>query len=207
MLYVLYEVRNTVNDKIYIGIHKTDDPYDDYLGSGKLIDRAIKKYGKENFSKKILDTFASLEDARNKEKEIVNEIFIGRDDTYNIAIGGGLGGRELNGLTFANRKHTKETIEKLRVSSTGRSCMTEQGKQSISHHNKTNESRKQKLREAFAGVPKSEEHKKKISKSLLGKSPKSYKRTHKQMWITDGNKNTRIRIDLPIPEGWRKGRV
>jgi hypothetical protein len=73
--------------------------------------------------------------------------------------------------------------------------------------NENNEVRKQKLREAFSGVSKTEEHKKKISQSLLGKSPREYKRKHKQMWITDGNKNTRIRIDLPIPEGWKKGRV
>lgn len=207
MFYVLYEIRNKINNKIYLGIHKTKNLNDDYFGSGKLIDRAIKKYGKDNFTKTILETFDDLESARNREKEIVNEDFVARDDTYNIAIGGGLGGKELNGLTFSNRKHSAETIEKIRKSSTGRSCMSEEGKQRIIHHNKTNEARKQKLREAFAGVPKTEEHKKKISQSLMGKSPKKYKRKHKLMWITDENKNTRIRTEMPIPEGWRKGRV
>lgn len=207
MLYVLYEVRNTLNDKIYIGIHKTNNLNDDYLGSGKLIDRAIKKYGKDNFTKKIIETFDNLEEARKKEKELVNEDFIKRDDTYNIAIGGGLGGKELNGLSFSGRKHSLETKEKIRIALTDKNYLTEKGRQSIIHNNKTNEVRKQKLREAFSGIPKTEEHKKKISQSLLGKSPKKYKRKHKQMWITDGDKNTRIEIDLPIPEGWKKGRV
>jgi hypothetical protein len=211
MVYILYEVRNKINNKIYVGIHKTDNLNDDYLGSGKLIGRAIKKYGKENFTKKILDIFDELEKARNKEKEIVNENFVDRNDTYNIAIGGGLGGKKLNGLTFENKKHSFESIEKIRIASTGRCTLTDKGRQSIIHSNKTNEVRKQKIREAFSGLPKTEEHKKKISQSLLQRPkssiPRGYKRKYKQIWITDGNTNTKIRMDDSIPEGWRRGRV
>jgi hypothetical protein len=41
---------------------------DSYLGSGKYLVSAISKYGKENFSRKILHVTKSLEDAYEIEK-------------------------------------------------------------------------------------------------------------------------------------------
>jgi GR25 family glycosyltransferase involved in LPS biosynthesis len=52
-----------------------------------------------------------------------------------------------------------------------------------------------------------EETKQKISKSLIGKKPAPYKRSYKQIWITDGKKNTRIKSDVMIPIGFKKGRT
>jgi len=52
-----------------------------------------------------------------------------------------------------------------------------------------------------------DEVKKKISNSLLGKKVKPYKRKYKQIWITDGNINTRIREGNIIPEGFRQGKT
>jgi len=51
MQFTVYETTNIINHKIYRGTHITDNPYDNYLGSGKLIDRAIRKYQPENFKK------------------------------------------------------------------------------------------------------------------------------------------------------------
>lgn len=49
--------------------------------------------------------------------------------------------------------------------------------------------------------------KKKISNSLLGKMVKPYKRKYKQVWITDGKVNTRIKEGDEIPEGFKQGRI
>jgi hypothetical protein len=48
---------------------------------------------------------------------------------------------------------------------------------------------------------------KKISDSLFGKKVKSYKRKYKQVWITDGKVNTRIKDGDIIPEGFKQGRT
>lgn len=47
----------------------------------------------------------------------------------------------------------------------------------------------------------------KISASLTGRIVSPYKRLYKQIWITDGKTNTRIKEDSEIPNGFRRGRV
>ena len=45
----IYITTNMVNGKRYIGQKKFCDGWKTYLGSGKLLKKAIKKYCKENF--------------------------------------------------------------------------------------------------------------------------------------------------------------
>jgi len=84
LFYTVYRVRNLINGKYYIGVHKTGNPDDDYLGSGHVINLAIKKYGRENFRKEVLFSFDSHEEAFEKEKEL---IYID-EYSYNISEGG-----------------------------------------------------------------------------------------------------------------------
>lgn len=86
--YLVYKTTNLVNGKIYIGKHETDDIDDGYLGSGILIQRAIEKYGEENFKREILFECSTREEMNAKEAELVNEEFLKRDDVYNIKLGG-----------------------------------------------------------------------------------------------------------------------
>lgn len=86
--YVIYQTTNLVNNKIYVGQHTTVNLNDDYIGSGELLRLAVAKYGKQSFKKEILFVFDNENDMNQKEREIVNEAFIARSDTYNIMLGG-----------------------------------------------------------------------------------------------------------------------
>lgn len=87
--YLVYQIDDNLNKKIYIGVHVTQKVNDGYMGSGVALNKAIKEYGIENFSKTILYDFDDKEAMLNKEAELVNEEFIKRFDTYNIILGGG----------------------------------------------------------------------------------------------------------------------
>ncbi len=86
--YTVYKTTNLVNGKIYVGFHGTNDLDDDYLGSGKLLKQAVKKYGEECFVKEYIDIFDNQKDAELLESQIVNREFVEREDTYNISLGG-----------------------------------------------------------------------------------------------------------------------
>lgn len=103
MKYIVYQTTNLVNNKIYIGVHKTVNPdiFDGYIGCGILATQpntynnpkthfqfAVKKYGPKNFRRETLAVFDTLEEASNLERELVNEEFLSRPDVYNMILGG-----------------------------------------------------------------------------------------------------------------------
>lgn len=87
MYYILYQITNKLNSKIYVGVHKTKDLEDGYMGSGKVIKAAIAKHGIENFEKKILKTFNNADDMFAAEAALVTEEFLAREDVYNLRRG------------------------------------------------------------------------------------------------------------------------
>ena len=110
MYYIIYKTTNIVNNKIYIGKHKTDNLNDGYLGSGTVLLRSIEKYGRDKFKKEVLYTFNSEEEMNLMEEKIVDKEFISRKDTYNLATGGQ--GGSLGGLNHGpNHPATKKDRE------------------------------------------------------------------------------------------------
>ena len=88
LVHTIYKVTNLINNHFYIGQHQTKNLDDDYLGSGKLIRGAIKKFGRENFIKEILFVFDTKEEMNSKEKELVNLQLVENKTCYNMALGG-----------------------------------------------------------------------------------------------------------------------
>lgn len=87
----VYRITNQLNNKIYIGVHSTDDVEDGYMGSGSLLRREMKEYGVSNFSLEIIHNCKSRAEALKKESALVDYEFISREDTYNLILGGGRG--------------------------------------------------------------------------------------------------------------------
>ena len=178
---IIYKTTNLINGKIYVG--KDTHNKSSYLGSGLILQKAVKKYGKENFKKEILEICYSIEELSNREIYWIRKLdSCNKEIGYNISLGGKGGdnftqnpnkeeirakisrsntGRKMsedwkkkNSERQIGRKISKETIEKRRIKLKGRII--------TSDHRK-------KLSEANKGKKMSEEIKQKISKSLSGR--------------------------------------
>jgi hypothetical protein len=150
--HTVYRTTNNTNGKSYVGVHTTDNPNDDYLGSGLALRRAIKKYGASNFQKTIISYHDTREEAFQEEKRIVNEQWVNDPDSYNSMLGG-MGGnftqeiknkisKSLTGKqqseetktkrasAHLGRKNSEETITKMRIAAKGR-VITEKAKENM----------------------------------------------------------------------------
>jgi hypothetical protein len=114
MIYTVYRTTNKVNGKYYIGVHKTDNPMDEYLGSGKHLKYAIAKYGASNFTKEILLCSHSPNESFALEHELV-EKHRGDPLCYNIRQGGAGGFDYINKVGLnGNAFKTKEVYDRAR---------------------------------------------------------------------------------------------
>lgn len=171
--YILYKTTNLVNGKIYIGIHSTTNIDDGYLGSGKLLLKAIKKYGAKSFRREILAQVSSTEELEKLEIEVVTEDFCKRDDVYNIMPGGKWESKDRNGLSFAGKSQSVESITKMvETKKLTQSPITEETRKKLRDSSfsksKPEEQRAHASRAGKIGgaKPKSEEHRKKISETM-----------------------------------------
>ena len=88
--YLVYKITNLINGMYYYGQHTTKNPYDDYMGSGLMLENAKNKYGIDNFVKTILFDFDNKFEMNQKEIELLPAISCYHNNPmcYNIAIGG-----------------------------------------------------------------------------------------------------------------------
>lgn len=101
----IYKTTNLINGKIYIGQHKLNN--NKYLGSGKLLKKAILKYGEKNFKREI------IEYCENEEKLIDRETFwINKLDATNKKIGYNIS-KVGSKACMTGRTHSEESRKKI----------------------------------------------------------------------------------------------
>lgn len=107
----IYKTTNKVNGKKYIGLCTRDDK--NYLGSGKLIKEAIKKYGKKNFEREILEECDNFNTLCEREIYWINKYdAVNNDNFYNLSYGGSAGDSKLlkeywSSMTPEQRKRSR----------------------------------------------------------------------------------------------------
>lgn len=113
MVCYIYKTTNKVNGRIYVGQRISSSLKDPYLGSGKVIKKAFKKYGRKNFCKGVLEV---CEEHELDEKEIYWIARLKANDRkvgYNIALGGV--------APMRGQKHSEEARSKIREALLNRS--------------------------------------------------------------------------------------
>jgi group I intron endonuclease len=199
MNYIIYKTTNNINGKFYIGKHETKNLSDDYLGSGKLLKLAIQKYGRSNFTREILFVCETEDEMNSKEKELVNESFCLREDTYNLNVGGEGSFNHINSNNLSPfgkpefiEKHKSDILRGSQNGNKKRSKMIQEGLIDP---------------KTFLGKFHSEETKNKMSLAKKGKCSGINNPQYGKIFITNGKENTTIPKDSKIPQGWYKGKT
>ena len=108
----VYLTTNLINNRKYIGRHKSSVFDPDYKGSGKLLWRAINKYGWDNFKVELLEECNSNEHLNEREQYWIDKFdAVESTEYYNIVEGGG---------TVQGLKHTEETKRRMSETRKGR---------------------------------------------------------------------------------------
>lgn len=109
--FLTYKIVNKINGKYYLGKHQTDNPLDEYVGSGLLISRAVEKYGLDNFTKILLHDWHNEKEMNHAEHELVTEQIVNDEASYNLALGGQ--GGDLGILAHEKQRETwaKKSVE------------------------------------------------------------------------------------------------
>jgi len=217
LFYTIYKITNKINDKFYIGKHQTYDLNDNYMGSGKLIKRAIEKHGIKNFTKEILHVFNSEEEMNAKEKELV----ILTEDSYNLCPGG------RGGFGYINASNLNNSVNNAQRGGQKFSVMLKTDKKyKKNFKKKVSEGISPAAREIISSNTK-KLHKDGIlsystmnTKEAIEKKKKTFNEIKHQKgtnnsqygtcWINDGKHNkkvSKLEINYWIDKGFIKGRI
>lgn len=205
-----------MNSKFYIGVHKTADEYDEYLGSGKILRASVRKYGRNNFRKMLLLITYSAEEAYRLEATLV-EGAITSPLCMNLREGG------TGGFDYINRNGLQKTDRMLRSAGKTMSMLKLKLASDQSAWNYYLE-RYYAGMEAYRLTPIYAYHqdkffkaaklyrnhppevKERISKSRIGRNTGSDNHRFGRVWITNGVDERTIQAHETVPAGWYKGR-
>lgn len=148
-MYTVYQHKNKINGKVYIGITMQEPEQRWRHGEGYKLSphfyAAIQKYGWDNFEHNILYQNLTKEEACKKEQELIAKYnSMDREFGYNSTSGGNI---------FTMNKETKQKISQALMGN----------KNGLGHP--CSEEKKKKISEAQKGKHLTEEHKQKLSEA------------------------------------------
>lgn len=202
MKHFIYKTTCLVTGKFYLGMHSTENENDGYMGSGKILLRSLKKYGKDQHRFEILEFLSDRQTLQAREREIITEELISDPLCMNLKVGGEGGGEKGVSRSAETRakmsasmkgvpkspehiekvaalkrgtKHSEETKAKMSASRKGKKI----GPFSEEHRAKLSESRRKRVTSEETKAKMSESAKR--NKHGLGWKPnEEQKRKHKE---------------------------
>ena len=188
-------------------MHSTSNLEDGYMGSGKRLRYSIRKYGKDNHTKIILEFLPNRESLKEREVEIVNSDLLLEEKCMNLKPGGYGGfnneihmmkvsksGNEMFLKKMQDEEYRKEFSKKL---SNAYKKQLLEGK------------REKKYFYDWNGKTHTDETKKKLSEKKKGTGVGITNSQYGTCWITKNNENKKIKktdINQYLDDGWVKGR-
>lgn len=177
---LIYKTTNLINGKIYVGKQNSSYIHNYYLGSGKILNQAIRKYGKENFKKEILEICKTKEQLNEREKFWIKELK-SKDNKigYNITEGG------TGGKTYSKQSENYEEIRAKKSNSM-------KGKNKGNNNAATQENIKKKISNSMKKRWKNKEYRENQIKACTGRTMPKKTKEQKQ------------KISNSIKEWWKE---
>lgn len=150
-MHFIYRTTNKINGKTYIGQRSITKGWKRYLGSGKALKRAFRKYGKNNFEREIICYACSQKLTNFLERYYIKKEWEKGKGEYNISDGG----TGNNGIKHFTTEHRKKISEALKGKKKSKEWLDKIASSKIGIH--------------FKRGPFSEEHKKKLSDARKGR--------------------------------------
>ncbi|WP_407307333.1 hypothetical protein [Acinetobacter sp.] len=207
MEHIIYKTTNILNGRFYIGMHSTENIDDGYLGSGRRVKAEVKKYGKKNFVREVLEYLPSREALCARETEIVCEELLSNPLCLNLKNGGEGGGK------FSSVEHqrkcslagVKATKEKWKSDPQFRKA----GCQRASAEMKKKHTEGKIRYDTFKNKHLGDNHRSKIGKKSSEHQTGEGNSQFGTCWVTDGVKPVKIKkeqLDEYLVKGFRRGR-
>lgn len=191
---VIYETVNLINGKKYIGKDSKNNP--NYLGSGKYLRRAIKKYGRHNFKKTILETCRTLEELNSREVYWLQLLDCKNSKEYYNATDTVTPCRLGVALTEEHRKKISQASKgKVMPPKSQEAIQRQVETKKRNGKNRHSEETRQKMSLASKGKPKSQQHKIAMSQCRIGKKTQPCSEEKKKKIYESQQKKAIIRID------------
>jgi group I intron endonuclease len=105
---IIYQTTNLINGKKYIGRDAWNRP--SYIGGGKALKDAIKKYGKENFKKEILEYCNDKEHLLEREEYWLKHYdVVNNSNYYNMITSSSGWEKGKSRINLIGKKHSDKT--------------------------------------------------------------------------------------------------
>lgn len=207
-IHYIYKTTCNVTGKYYVGMHSTSNLEDGYLGSGLRLRRSIRKYGKENHTKEILEFCETRELLIEAEIKTITPDMVLDKNCMNLKQGGCGGFSNDEQMMNCSKAGNKALQFKLTNDVTFKEIYLEKISKSLKVSYGIGKREKYYFYN-WSNQNHSEETKKLMSEKKQGKGISEMNSQFGTCWITKDGINKKIKkenLETYLELGWVKGR-